>query len=98
MDVAEELGYSKASISRAMGILKDGDYVTVGMAAILSSRKRGALQPKHYERHCRIGPFLERVLDIDHKTADRDACRIKHITSPETFDRIRSYVRESAEH
>ena len=100
VDVAEELGYSKASISRALGILKDSQYVVVESGGSIEFTEKGKQAAEAiYERHCLIGRFLEYALDLDHETADKDACRIEHIISPETFERIRAYVRKAqAEH
>lgn len=93
VDIAEELGYSKASISRAIGILKDNEYVVVGGGGRIEFTEKGQQAAEAiYERHCLIGRFLEYALDLDHATADKDACRIEHIISPETFERIKSYV------
>lgn len=93
VDIAEELNYSKASISRAISILKDSGYVVVGSGGRIEFTEKGrAAAEAIYERHCLIGRFLESVLDLDHEIADRDACRIEHIISPETFERIKTYL------
>lgn len=95
IDVAAELGYSKASISRAISILKDDEYVVVQNGNIEFTDKGQRAAEAIYERHCLIGRFLEYALDLDHATADKDACRIEHIISPETFDRIKEYVHKA---
>ncbi len=96
VDIAEELGYTKASISRAVGILKDSGYIAVGSGGRIEFTDKGQSAAEAiYQRHCRIGRFLEYTLDLDHDTADRDACRIEHIISQETFDRIKAFVQSA---
>lgn len=95
IDIAEELGYSKPSISRAMGILKAQNYITMDGGRIEFTEKGQAAAVSIYERHCLIGRFLEHSLGLDHETADKDACRIEHVISADTFARIKSYVNKA---
>ena len=93
IDVANELGYTKASVSRAMGILKEAGYLVMEPSGNLvltaeGSRRAGAV----YERHTVIAQFLEMTLGVDAKTAVQDSCRIEHIISEESFRRIKQYV------
>lgn len=96
IDVANELGFSKASVSRAMGILKKAGFLVMQRNGNLTLteagyRRAGAV----YERHNMIAEFLEMTLGVDHKTATQDSCRIEHIISEESFSRIKSYVTEN---
>lgn len=100
IDVANELGFSKASVSRAMGILKEAGYLVMqqnGNLMLTESgyKRAGAV----YERHNLIAKFLEMTLGVDNEIATRDSCRIEHIISEESFSRIKRFVekRESGE-
>ena len=93
IDIAEELGYTKASISRAVSILRENEYVVMNAGGAIEFTDKGREKAEAiYERHLLISRFLECSLDLDHETAEKDACRIEHIISPETFRRIKNYV------
>lgn len=92
-DVAEELGYSKPSISRAMNILREAGYVENGRAGHLLLTEKGLEKAEAiYERHCTIARFLMITLGISEEQATTDSCRIEHILSQDTFERIKKYV------
>lgn len=94
IDVADELGYSKASISRALGILREDEYVFVDDKGNIEFTQKGReMAEAIYERHCLISRFLEETLELAPEIAERDACRIEHIISPETFARIKAFVK-----
>ena len=85
IDVSEYLGYSKPSVSRAMGILREGGYILVekdGAITLTDSGKK--LAETIYERHTVLSELLIR-LGVDEKTATDDACRIEHVISDESF-------------
>lgn len=91
IDVSEYLGYSKPSVSRAMGILRDGGYILVekdGAITLTDSGKK--LAETIYERHTVLSELLIR-LGVDEKTATDDACRIEHVISDESFQAIKQY-------
>lgn len=93
IDVANELEYSKASVSRAMGILKEAGYVTVEPSGNLlltekGKEKAGAI----YERHNLIAKFLVMTLGVTPEIALKDSCRMEHILSEETFGRMKRYI------
>ncbi len=93
VDVARALSFSKPSVSRALGILKDDGYVTVEDNGELNLTEAGlARAGAIYERHRYITKFLENVIGVPHETAESDACRIEHIISQETFDKIKEYL------
>ncbi len=91
IDVSEYLGYSKPSVSRAMGILREGGYILVekdGAITLTDSGKK--LAETIYERHMVLSELLIR-LGVDEKTATDDACRIEHVISDESFQAIKQY-------
>lgn len=93
VDVARALSFSKPSVSRAIGILKDDGYVTVEDNGELSLTETGLERAGAiYERHRYITKFLAEVLGVPHETAEADACRIEHIVSQETFKKVKEYL------
>ena len=91
IDVSEYLGYSKPSVSRAMGILREGGYILVekdGAITLTDSGKK--LAETIYERHTVLSELLIR-LGVDERTATDDACRIEHVISDESFQAIKQY-------
>ena len=94
IDVANELGFSKPSISRAMGILKEAEYITIQPDGNIILTPAGYTRASAvYERHVYISKYLTDILGVDEKTADKDACRIEHIISDETFAKIKEAVK-----
>ncbi len=90
IDVCEYMGYSKPSVSRAVGLLKSGGYLTVAPDGELNLTDEGrAVAEKIYERHTVLTEFLCE-LGVDRDTASTDACRIEHIISDTSFDKIKS--------
>lgn len=95
IDIANELGFSKPSISRAIGILKEAGYVVVEPTGnILLTEKGQERANKVYERHVVISKYLENHLGVSKETADKDACRIEHIISEEAFLKMKAIVLE----
>lgn len=89
IDVSDYMGFSKPSVSRAIGILKQGGYVLVDADGYLSLTEIGAeVAHKIYERHNIITDFLI-SLGVSEETASGDACKIEHHISDESFDAIR---------
>lgn len=91
IDVSEYLGYSKPSVSRAMGILREGGYILMekdGTITLTDSGKK--LAETIYERHTVLSELLIR-LGVDERTATDDACRIEHVISDESFQAIKQY-------
>ncbi len=93
IDIAEEMGFSKPSVSRAMKTLSANGYITVnpstGSVRLLESGKK--IAETIYERHKLLSEYLERI-GVDPKTAQEDACRIEHVISEESFRAIRDHV------
>ena len=95
IDIANELDYSKPSVSRAVGILRDSGYITVAQNGLISFTEKGRRRAEGvYERHRVIGQYLMMTLGLNPDTAESDACRIEHIISGETFRKIKQYVSE----
>ncbi|MDY2956020.1 MAG: metal-dependent transcriptional regulator [Lachnospiraceae bacterium] len=91
LDVAEEMNFSKPSVSRAIKILKDGGFVTVDENGYLSLTESGnAVARKIYERHKVLTQFLISI-GVSEETAAEDACRVEHYISDETFDALKNY-------
>ena len=93
VDVGEYLGYSKPSVSRAMGILRKGGYVRVeDTGALILTDAGREVAEKIYERHTVLTAVLT-YIGVDAKTAAEDACKIEHDISDETFAAIKRYVK-----
>jgi iron (metal) dependent repressor, dtxR family len=89
IDIAHELGFSKPSVSRAMSILKkEGHIETDGLNQILLTESGKEIAETIYERHQVLTKFLV-SLGVDEETAANDACRIEHVISPLSFDKIK---------
>ena len=94
IDVAEALGYSRPSISRAVGLLKKNGYLTVdGDSFLILTEKGIAVAQKIYERHTLLSNLLIR-LGVNPETAAEDACKIEHVISDETFEALKKYSDE----
>lgn len=94
IDVSEYLGYSKPSVSRAMGILRTGGYITMdGDGAIRLTETGAQIAGKIYERHRLLTRILTR-LGVSEETAAADACKMEHAISDESFAAIKRYAQE----
>ena len=95
IDIATELNYSKASISRAMKLLREEGMITMAEDGQIKLTKAGFKKATDvYSRHTLITDFFEKELGVNPVTAEKDACRIEHVISEETFLRLRSYMTE----
>ena len=92
IDISESMGFSKPSVSRAVGLLKEGGFITVDRNGFITLTESGhAVAEKIYERHTVLTECLMR-LGISRETAANDACRIEHVISDETFSALRAYL------
>ena len=92
LDVAEYMNYSKPSVSRAVGLLKNGGYIRVdGDGYITLTAEGHEIADKIYERHTVLAEFLTK-LGVDPKIAVQDACKIEHDISDESFDAIKKHA------
>ena len=86
------MGFSKPSVSRAVGLLKTGGYISVDDEGYLSLTELGLeLATKIYERHNILTKFLT-SLGVDEETASQDACRIEHVLSDEAVEAIKRHI------
>ena len=93
IDVAEHMGYSKPSVSRAMGLLKQGGYVIVDEDGFLVLTDEGRnMAQKIFDRHTVLSKLLV-SMGVCEKTAAEDACKIEHVISDETFYAIKNYLK-----
>lgn len=93
IDIANELGFSKPSVSVAMKNLRENGYIEVdssGYITLLDSGRQ--IAEKIYERHTTLSKWLV-SLGVDDKTAAEDACRIEHIISSESFEAIKKIAK-----
>ena len=89
IDVCEYMGYSKPSVSRAVGLLKNGGYITVDADGYISLTEAGREEAqKIYDRHDVLSDFLV-SLGVDPEVAVKDACKIEHDISDESFEAIK---------
>ena len=92
IDIVEYMGYSKPSVSRAVGLLKNGGYIEVSRDGYITLTDVGLeTAQKIFERHTVISTLLEK-LGVEKDVAAEDACRIEHIISDETFRAMKSYI------
>lgn len=92
IDIVNHTGYTKPSISRAINLLKQDNMVIVDDNGYITLTPEGeALAIKIYERHNILTKLFEK-LGVSPETADSDACKIEHVISDETFDRIKEHL------
>lgn len=93
IDIAHELDFSKPSVSRAMGILKEKSLITIDEAGHIELTPEGREKAGNiYERHRYITHYLMDTIGVDFKTAEDDACRIEHVISDASFEKIKKFV------
>lgn len=94
IDIAEELNYSKASISVAMKKLRENGYISMAKDGSITLLEPGKKIAEHiYERHKLFSEFFMEI-GIDAKTAREDACRIEHDLSDETFEKTKAVIQQ----
>ena len=94
IDIGEHLGFSKPSVSRALGLLKDEGLIKKDSDSGVELTKAGEILAKRiYERHTVLSQLFI-SLGVDEKTATEDACRIEHYISDTTFDAIKAHMKK----
>ena len=92
IDVANELGFSKASVSVAMKSFREEGYISINDDGGICLTKKGlSIAEKMYERHTVISKLLT-MLGVSSETAVEDACKIEHVISEESFEAIKKHV------
>lgn len=92
IDIANELNYSKPSVSRAMKLLREDNYILVDADGYISLTQSGAqIAENMYERHMILSNYLISI-GVDREVAMEDACRIEHVISQQTFEKIRDQL------
>ena len=95
IDVSEEMGYSKPSVSRAMNLLKQGEYIVIDKDGAITLTDTGReIAEKIYARHTLITNFLISI-GVDAETAAVDACKMEHGISDASFDAIQKLVEKN---
>ncbi len=97
IDICEYMGYSKPSVSRAIGLLKNGGFIVVdGKGYITLTQQGKEVATKMFERHTMITDFLVK-LGVDKDVAAEDACKIEHHISEESFNALKRHATELQE-
>lgn len=92
IDVCEHMGFSKPSVSRAVGLLKSGGYISVDKDGYISLTEVGReVAVKMYDRHRLLTDFLV-SLGVDREVATNDACKIEHHISDESFEALKHHI------
>ena len=93
VDVSAHMGYSKPSVSRAVGLLKKGGYILVDKDGYITLTDAGVkVAEKIYERHTVLSNMLV-ALGVSKETAAEDACRLEHAISDESFEAIKRHIK-----
>lgn len=97
-DIARHLNVSKPSVSRAMGLLKDGGYIEMESYGQVRLTERGRLVAEEvYNRHRILTRFFRDILHVDADVAEHDACLIEHDISPQTMKALSAFVQERSD-
>lgn len=97
VDIANELGFKKPSVSIAMKNLRENHHITVTNAGFIYLTDTGKeIAEMIYERHQLISAWLQ-YLGVEKSIADQDACKMEHVISKESFEAIKKHVREQKE-
>ena len=92
IDIANELAFTKPSISRAMSLLRENGYILVDKDGLITLTPSGqAIAERIYERHLLLTEYLV-ALGVNQETASQDACRIEHVISDESFNCIKKHA------
>ncbi|MBR3681320.1 MAG: metal-dependent transcriptional regulator [Clostridia bacterium] len=92
IDVCEYMGFSKPSVSRAIGLLKSGGFITVDGDGYITLTDEGRLvATKTYERHRVITKFLV-TIGVPEEIASADACKMEHHMSDESFEALKKHI------
>ena len=94
IDIAHELQYSRPSVSVAMKNLRESGHISMSDEGYITLTENGqAIAEEMYQRHTLLSSWLI-TLGVDDKTATEDACRIEHVISQQTFEKISEFVKQ----
>ncbi|MCM1300072.1 MAG: metal-dependent transcriptional regulator [Firmicutes bacterium] len=97
IDIANEMGYSKPSVSKGMSILRELGYITMAQDGQIKLTKSGSKRAQEvYSRHLLIKDFFIRKLGVNATTAEIDACKVEHVISEETYLRLREFMSDDS--
>ena len=92
IDIAHDMGFSKPSISVAMKKLKEAGLIKIDDNGFITLTKEGhVIADKVYERHCVLKQTLINI-GVSPEQAEKDACKVEHVISEETFDAIKEHI------
>ena len=92
IDIAHDMGFSKPSISIAMKKLKEAGLIAIDDNGFITLTKEGhVIADKVYERHCVLMKVLMSI-GVDPEQAEKDACKVEHVISEETFEAIKDHI------
>ena len=95
VDIANHLGFSKPSVSRAMGILEKDGYIEFGIGNMINLTEKGQEKASDvYSRHQLLTKFLVKITGIPDDQAEKNACRIEHVISEESFKALKEHAKE----
>lgn len=98
IDIARELNYSKPSVSRAVGLLKESGFIKIDENGYIKLTEQGKQKAESiYDRHQTLTEFLKRTAKVSHAIAEEDACKMEHILSDETFQGIKQFLNQTEE-
>lgn len=99
IDIARALNFSKPSVSRAMGILRESGFITMEANGEIQLTEAGRQKAESiYSRHRLLTGFLQEVAGVSLDVAEENACRMEHILDQEVVDGISNYMRSRKEH
>jgi len=97
IDIARELDFSKPSVSRAVGLLKEDQLISVDESGNIQMTEKGRKKAESiYERHQYLTDFLVQTAGVSLLIAETDACKIEHIISEDTFKGIKKFLKRSS--
>lgn len=95
IDIAREMEFSKPSVSRAVGILKNDGYIEIDEDGFIKLTEEGKIKAASvYERHQLLTGFLMEIAGVSPSIAESDACKMEHILSEETFQGLKNFLEE----
>ena len=93
IDIARELDFSKPSVSRAIGILKEDGYIIIDTDGAIKLTETGKQKAESvYERHQLLTEFLMKIAAVPYETAEEDACKMEHVISEVTFHGLKNFL------